>query len=335
MIGRRAWCLAALAAAPSARAAGRSVLDMAGRRVELPARIQRIVTLGSLPVLNTFVFAFGRGHQIVNGLADFDRPHWKFQHVFAPQLRGQPTMQHINRDPIPEALLRAEPDVVLTMHREPVQRLAALGLKVIFLNWREPEDVKACITLLGQVFAADERARAYRRWFDGTLERVRQSLHGLAVAERPRALYLQPETLTQPRLIAEWWIPAAGGTSVSADGRRTETRTLTLEQVLAWDPDRLFLTTTQALRRVTGDAAFAGLRAARNGRLHVVPTGAHTWSNRTAEQPLTVLWATRALHPTRVPWLDLAAEAERFYADFFGVRLSGVQIAEILGGAAA
>ena len=49
----------------------RSVKDMAGRTVELPRRIDRVVTLGSLPVLNSFVFTMGEGRTIVNGLADF------------------------------------------------------------------------------------------------------------------------------------------------------------------------------------------------------------------------------------------------------------------------
>jgi len=312
--------------------ATRQVTDMAGRSVRLPMRIERVVTLGSLPVLNSFVFTLGEGHKIVNGLADFARPHWKYQRVFAPQLVGQPTMQLPNREPIAEAILAASPDVVLTLHREAVDRLADFGIPVVYLAWREPEDVKACMRLMGEVFSKPQVARAYQQWFDGTLARVDQGLAGLAPAQRPRVLYLQPETLTQPRLIAEWWIPAAGGISLSDDGRRTESRSFSLEQLLLWDPEILILTTPQAVKHVRTDGAFAGLRAVRENRLHVVPVGAHTWSNRTAEQPLTVLWAARTFHPRRFAQWDLAAEARRFYADFFGTRLTDAQIAEILSG---
>ena len=58
--------------------AARTVTDMAQRRVALPARIERVVTLVSLPVLNSFVFTLGEGRRIVNGLADFAKPHWKY-----------------------------------------------------------------------------------------------------------------------------------------------------------------------------------------------------------------------------------------------------------------
>ena len=315
-----------------AQPAARKVVDMAGREVDLPATIQRVVTLGSLPVLNSFVFTMGEARTIVNGLADFDKPHWKYQNVFAPQLPGQPTMQLPNREPQVEAILQAQPDVVLTLHRDAVDRLAALGVRVVYLAWREPEDAQSCMTLMGQVFGKPEVAMAYQQWFQGSLAGVRSGLKGLADSQRPRVLYLQPDTLTQPRLIAEWWIPAAGGISVTSDGRRTESRSFSLEQVLAWDPDVMILTTPQAVKLVSTEGAFAGLRGVRSGGLHVAPVGAHTWSNRTAEQPLTVMWAARTLHPQRFASLDVAAQAQAFYAKFFGVRLSDAQVAEILSG---
>ena len=305
---------------------------MAGRRVALPARIERIVTLGSLPVVNSFVFTMGEGRRIVNGLADFARPHWKYQTVFAPQLAGQPTMQQPNREPNFEALLRAQPDVVLTMHRESLDRLAALGIPVIYLAWREPEDVKACMTLLGQVLGKPEVAQRYERWFDATLARVQDGLRGVSAPQRPRVLYLQPENLTQPRLIAEWWIPAAGGVSVSDDGRKTESRSFTFEQILLWNPDILILSSPLALQRVQQDRTYARLKAVRSGQLHLVPVGAHTWSNRTAEQPLTVLWGAKTFHPTRFASLNMAVEARQFYRDFFGHALSEAGLAEILSG---
>jgi len=315
-----------------ALAADRVVIDMARRHVSLPARIDRVVTLGSLPVLNSFVFTMGEGRTLVNGLADFARPHWKYQTLFAPNLVGAPTLQLPNREPNVEAILLARPDVVLTMQRESVGPLEARGVKVVFLAWRKPEDVKACMTILGEVFGKPEVAARYRRYFDATLERVAEALRPVTAAERPRVLYLQPGTLTQPRLIAEWWIPAAGGISVTDDGRTAESRTFSLEQVLLWDPDILIVTDPKDVTLVANDRLFRQLKAVQGGRVHVVPVGAHTWSNRTAEQPLTVLWAAKTFHPARFPALDLAAETASFYREFFGYTLSEAEVREILSG---
>ncbi len=310
----------------------RTVTDMAGRRVVLPARLERVVTLGSLPVINSFMFTMGEGSRIVNGMADYGKPHWKYQYVFAPQLKGQPAMQLPDRSPNMEALLKGRPDVVLTMNRESVDGLAALNIPVIFLNWQEPEDAKICMTLMGEVFGKPDVAQRYVRWFDSTLVRVESSLRDLPKEQRPRVLYMQPDNLTQPRLIAEWWITAGGGFSVSADGRKTETRSFTQEQLLLWDPEVLILSSPAALDMVRTGKNFSTLKAVKTGRLHLAPAGAHTWSNRTAEQPLTVLWAAKTFHPTRFASLNVMAEARQFYKDFFGTPLTDAQLSEMLSG---
>ena len=334
---RRRWLLTLvlLGASPAALRASetRSVIDMAGRTVRLPARIERVVTLGSLPVLNSFVFTLGEGRTIRNGLADFGTsPHWKYQTVFAPHLARQPTMQQPNREPNLEAILLAAPDVVLTMHRASVDLLKGTGIPTIFLAWREPEDVKACMALLGEVFRKPDVAARYRRYFDDTLGRVAATLKAVPASARPKLLYMHPETLTQPRLIAEWWIPAAGGISVTNDGRNAESRSFTIEQVLLWDPDIVIVTGPKDVLALGADRTLRQLKAVRQGRVYVVPVGAHTWANRTAEQPLTVLWAAKTFHPERFAALDLAVEVKAFYREFFRHELTAAQIAEILSG---
>ncbi|MCK6425586.1 MAG: ABC transporter substrate-binding protein [Burkholderiaceae bacterium] len=318
--------------APARPLARRQVVDQAGRAVELPGRIERLVTLGSLPVLNSFVIALGAGERLVNGLADFDRPTWRLQRLFAPQIIAGPTLQQPDRQPRLEALLAVRPDLVLTLHRDAADRLAALGLPVLWLRWRDPQDVRACMALLGEVLG---RAEAARRWldrFDAVLRRLQQRLGDVAPAGRPSALYLQPQTLTQPRRIAEWWIAAAGGRSVSDDGRSGESRSFSFEQLLAWDPQVLFVGSRQARDRLRREPAFARLQAVRRDRLAVAPAGLHSWANRTAELPLTLLWAARVLHPARLADLDLAAEAQDFYAQLCGRRLTPPRIGGVLAG---
>lgn len=311
----------------------RVVTDMAGRRVSLPARIRRVATIGSVPVINTFLFALGEGHTIVNGLPDFARkPRWKYQTVFAPTMSGRPSLQGANREPDIERLLAARPDVVFTMDRPSVDILERHGIKVIFLYWREPEDVKEAMRLVGQVFGREDRAAEYIRYFDTILEEVRRRTSAVAPEARPRVLYFAVKTLTQPHLIAEWWIEAAGGVSVTNNGRTTESFAFSPEQLLAWNPDVLTVSQPGEIEQVYRDLRFQGLKAVVHRRVYTTPMGAHLWAQRTVEQPLTVLWAAKTFYPELFADVDLERAVQDFYARFFGHRLSEEEVREILSG---
>ena len=94
-----------------AQTATRTVTDMAQRAVILPVQIRKVATIGSVPVINSLMFAMGAGDMIVNGLPEpFARQQrWKYQTVFAPTMANKPQLQGPDRAPDIEALLTVEP----------------------------------------------------------------------------------------------------------------------------------------------------------------------------------------------------------------------------------
>ncbi len=310
----------------------RVLIDMAGASVAVPQHVERVVTVGPIPVLNSLIFAVGAGQRIANGLGVFARqPRWRYQTVFAPQIATLPALQNANYTPDIEALLKSAPDAVLTMDRVSAERLRRAGLPALYLAWSQPEEVKTVVRLLGQLFSRPEAAERYAERFDSILSGVAARLRQGALT-RPRVLYFTPATLTQPHLIAEWWIPAAGGVSVTDDGRSVESRSFTMEQLLFWNPEILIVASRKEAETVLHEPRFASLAAVRAKQVLVAPCGAHTWANRTSEQPLTVLWAAQRFHPALFANLDVTKETQRFYRDIFGVTLSVAQVEEILAG---
>ena len=309
------------------------VTDMAGRKVKIPRQIRSIATLGPVPVLNGFLFAFGEGGKIVNGLPDFARsPRYKYQGVFAPTLATKPKMQGNNREPNLEELLKSSPDLVLTMDRESIEPLERNGLAVVYLSWRQPEDVKRLMRLLGEVLNKRSSAEQYCRYFDQTVARVRHTVGSLAPGKRPKVLFCSLKSLTQQHLIAEWWIDTAGGVSVTNNGRTTESFTFSLEQMLFWDPDILIVATPDDLKEIYRDPRYGKMKAVTAHRVYVAPIAAHLWANRSVEQPLTLLWAAKTFYPQQFKGMDLHREVRRFYEKFFHYRLSDRQVTEILNG---
>lgn len=310
--------------------AERPFTDMMGRTVTVPDKVSRVVTIGPVPVLNSFIFALGEANSIINSPPpNLGGPRWWLQSLIAPTAARGPVVQN-GDGPNVEGVVAAAPDVVLTMDRRTVDMLARTRVPVIYLSWRQPEDVKAVIRLLGALYVKPEAAEAYGRYFDDVLARVDARTAALREDQRPRVLYAQLKRLSQPHQIAEWWIAKAGGRSVTNDNRSAEAFNFTIEQLLAWDPEVIIVGNNDDVAAAYADKRMAGISAIKHRRVHVVPMGAHLWGNRTAEQPLTVLWTAKTIYPELFSDIDMRHEVAAFYRAFFKIELQPDQIADIL-----
>jgi iron complex transport system substrate-binding protein len=310
----------------------RTITDMAGRSVVVPDYVARVATLGSVPPLNSLLFAVGASDRLVSGLPPRfgENPRWSFQKIFAPQLADAPLIEAQNREPDLEAILALDPDVILTTYPAMADALARIGVPAVVIEWQEPGDVKAAMELIGDLVGKGTEATAYIDYFDGVLARVTAISRSLPDEGKPRVLYFEPETISQPHLIAEWWIAQAGGVSVSDDGRSQEVLTFNIEQVLAWNPDVILVPQLKDVGKVFGNALLKDVPAVAAGRVFPLPVVAHTWGNRTAEQPLTVLWAATTINPEAFRGIGLKEEVARFYAMIFAHPLDDETVTAIL-----
>lgn len=311
-----------------------ALVDMAGRQVELPANVRSVATIGSVPVLNSLVFAAGAGNRIVNGLSgNLDGPMWKYQEIFSPGMSGRPVLQNGARTPDLEAIMKAQPDAVLTMDLGTVAAMERIGIPVLYLSWKDPDDVKKAVMIVAALFGRSEIGKEYARYFDDVLERIRTRLRSLPESRRPGVLYCSSlKDMTQPHLIVEWWIEAAGGRSVTSDGRKAENLSYSLEKVLLWNPDVLLLPDMKEVGNAYADQRLKTIKAVANGKVYASPVAAHLWAHRTAEQPLMVLWAAKKFFPDEFADLDLESEMHDFYLKFFGYQMSRSEAKKILKG---
>lgn len=312
-------------------ALARDIVDMTGRKVAVPDKIERVITLGSVPVINSFVFAVGKADTLTMGLpVRFSPKRWSWQFVFAPQLKSGPDLQDANYAPDVEKILSVQPHVALTFERTTADILSANGVPTVLLRIQTPDDVKAGVKLVGQLLGNQAIGEEYAKYFDATLARIAAKVDPMPAGKRPTALYLNPANMTQPHLVAEWWLRAGGARSVTDDGRSEEVLTLSTETVVGANPDFIVLSDPAHIEPLKKDSTLSKLDAVKNGRILVAPMGAHTWGNRTVEQILTVLWAASAFHPDQFPHAELVKEVKTFYATFFRKELTDGQVEDIL-----
>jgi iron complex transport system substrate-binding protein len=311
----------------------RTITDMVGREVTLPAEIKRIAAVGPVPVLNTFIFTMGEGEKIVNGLPGFAKnERWKYQTVFAPHLVNLPTIQESRTSPNIEELIKLEPDVVFTMDEQMAKAVANAEMNAVVLSWTEPEDVKKTIKLVGEVLNKKAQADEYVKYFDAKVEKISKAVSTIPEEKRPRVLYANMESMSAPHEISDWWIETAGGNSVAKVIREGKQMNFSVEQLLKWDPEIIIVSTPNDVKILNEDARYQKISAVANKKIYPTPMGAHVWAHRSAEQPLILMWAAKTIHPDTFKDLDVEQEAIDFYKKFFGYSMNKTEIQEILSG---
>lgn len=309
-----------------------TVTDMKGREVEIPAEITSIATFGACGVLNTFLETMGSGDLIVNDMApNFTKSKkWAMQYEFAPQISGAPVLQNSDGEILIEDTIALDPDLCFTMGGAMVDTLEGAGMNVVYFNWDTGDELKAAITLLGQILQKEELAAQYCDYFDETVAKAEALVADLDESEKKTVVYGDVTSFSNPHMISEWWITEGGGISVTEEMHTEQSLTYTLEDLLLWNPDVMFVTSNQA-EELQADSQLAEITAVKDGAIYTIPCVGHVWGNRSTEQPLVILWTIYHLYPDLYSYDDFAEDISYFYHTFFNYDLSDEQIEKIIG----
>lgn len=128
-------------------------------------------------------------------------------------------------------------------------------------------------------------------------------------------------------------IAAAGGRNVAAAAGQGGLARVSLEQVLAWNPDVILTQDPAFAARARRDPAWRALSAVRNGRVHCAPTLPFGWLDGPpgVNRLIGLPWLLALLHrePARVRALPATVSA--FYRLFYGIKLTATQRDRLLG----
>ena len=315
--------------------AGLEVTDALGRRVSLPGPPRRIAVTGragfmisdaayAFPEARERLVAVGRGAtRAARGSAPLLDPGFSRKAVFGPESG-------------PEQVAALTPDLVL-MKRALASRmeapLGALGIPALFLDFETPDDFSRDIETWARSWGMPPvRGRSF-----GTTSRDgRGSPKPLVTSARRQGRACSCSTRTERDGDVAFNVPPAGWMQTAivrlAGGRPIWTDSalgkgwakVGFEQIAAWNADRILLVTysgdADAIRaRLSADSQWPGLRAVRDGGLSTFPGDLHSWDQPTTRWILGLLWLAKALHPARLPGLDIPAEVRSFYREVYGV----------------
>jgi iron complex transport system substrate-binding protein len=321
---------------PTPVGAVKTVVDMSERKVIVPAEIHRVAALEVLGYEKMFLL--GQSNKLA--LMNATKPPW--------MERTNPKVKQIPKflnEPNAEALLNMNVDLALFSYdpEKTRNKLDSIGIpgvvsqpsgQIIGDAKTFQETMKRNMRLYGDIMGSEAKQRAedWCNYFDERVGYVTSRVASIPPGQRPHAYYLRgPSALmTQGRNTHTlWYGEMAGGEMLSKNLPFISRGRVSMEDILAWDPEYIFVGRQYSPDLVLKDKRWQDVRAVREGKVYQDPEGVFFWDG-SSEGVLLMEFMAQKMYPYLFRDLDMKKEIQNYYARFYNYKLTDVEADKIL-----
>ena len=317
-----------------ARAA--NVTDSAGRAIVILDRVERVFAAGPPAAILLYTLA---PEQLLGWTRSLEPAQCEFLGAGAcdkpevGRLTGRGNTTNL------EVLLKLKPDLILDFGTlndtyislaDKVQEQT--GIPYALLDGRF-NAAAAVYRKLGELTKRQREAEELARFADRIITTVKSQVDKVAAAEQPRVYYARGPRGLETGLggsINVETIEFLGARNVAAE-RKGGMATVSIEQVLAWNPDVVITIEPAFAASVRNDPVWAPVKAVQTGRVYLSPTMPFGWVDfpPSVNRLIGLLWLGKVLYPDRFPE-DLRPITREFLQRFYHMAPTDAQIDRIL-----
>lgn len=315
--------------------------DSTGREVELPRNITRVASAG--PLANIMLYAVKP--EVIVGWSSkpsksaqkyIDKAYWELPEYG----KFYDNTADFNR----EALMASAPEVIIDVgewdeeYKADLDTLQEqLGIPVILVE-ANLEQNPAAYRTIGELLGEPERGDALASYCEEVLADAKVKAASIPEAERKTVYYGEKDTGLSTilsgtihsqiyELVGAKIVVDAGSAQVQQGGG-----TVSMEQVLAWNPDVIMFAKDSIYDTVASDASWSALNAIKNGAYYEIPTEPYNWLGRPPgpNRMLGVRWLGNLLYPDVFDY-DIEKEVKDFFSLFYRYDLTDAEVQDLLG----
>ncbi|MEP3688434.1 MAG: iron ABC transporter substrate-binding protein [Sulfitobacter dubius] len=327
-----------LMALPILPAHARTIVDSAGRTVEIPEDVNTVFAAG--PPASILVYIMKP--EALTGWPRALRPEER-DYIAAPYRDLPETGRLTGRggEANLERVLEIQPDLIIDFGsvRDTYIDLAnrvqeQTGIPYILIDGRF-ENTPEALRLLGEALGVPERGEELAADVEATFARIDAILEDVPEEERPRVYLARgPEGLEtgMKGSINTEIIERAGGRNVADDGGATRGLVqASMEQVIVANPDTIVTWDPNFYDKVFDDPLWQGIDAVQTGRVYLSPTAPFGWIDRppSLNRMMGLIWMAGLLYPEQ--WQgDLREDTRAFYKLYYQVDLTDDELERLL-----
>lgn len=323
-----------------------AITDHAGRQVEVPAQIDRVVVTDILPMASVLTVFLGSADKIV-GIhpSSMSAAESGLLGELFPEILEADTSFMAGGDLNVEQLLNLDPDVVLVnaSSTELISAIENAGLTAVGISpskWDYDilETYDQWIALLSQMFPESSKSEEISAYSKEVYGLVQERVKDIPEEEKKSILFLynydDNQIITSGKhFFGQYWADAIGGRNAAEEVEAENSNAvISMEQVYQWDPDVILITNFTTAQpddlynNTIGSNDWSSVKAVTDGQVYKMPLGTYRSYTPSADTPVTFLWMAKTVYPELFEDIDITAEVRDYYQELYGVTLTDEQI---------
>ncbi|ATU08287.1 ABC transporter substrate-binding protein [Methanohalophilus portucalensis] len=319
----------------------RSITDMAGRTVTIPADVDKAVATSPPATMLIYMLApqkLAGWNFMPQGSQTYLKPEYQTLPViggwFGKQDGNYETIISMGPDIIFEGY-NSGGDVNSTINERQKKfgTIPVVGIESTI----DAMEYEKSIKFMGDVLREEERAGQLISFYKGTLNNVTVKVSQIPEDERKRVYYAEGTNglLTDPKGSPHsQLIEICGGVNVAecpieqGYGKSA----VSIEQVLQWDPEVIITGDRKFYENVYEDPLWQDITAIKNDEVYLFPDAPFCWFDRPpgVNRIIGIPWTAKVLYPQEFSDLDLRSHVKEFYSEFYHYELSEDEIDGLL-----
>ncbi|WP_242966770.1 ABC transporter substrate-binding protein [Desulfosporosinus sp. FKA] len=311
----------------TSQTAEKTIVDMSGKSVKIPSKVNRIVVTCYGGASNEVV-VLGAADKIVGQPS---QENFRQLLKFEPQFKKIPDCGSFDNISV-EEIIKLKPDVVVASVTSPKgnKKLEDAGIPVVtVLTGRATIDgLHKEFKMMGEVLDKESDANALLGFWDNGLKLLKDDTAKLP-ADKKKVYYMLGTPLqTDGTAWGEDLITTVGGVNVSKGlGNANQ---ISVEQLLSWNPDSIIMSSNIGPTKnhfimaddLRNNPQMSNINAVKNNQLYECPIGAFWWDRPSPESILGMMWLAKSLYPDTFANINLEQETKDFFQKFYHYSLT-------------
>ena len=298
----------------------RSIVDMAGREIEIPEKVERVIT--TYTPATQFVMALRADERLVSGSSGL--PNQKIFSKINPMIEQLPSVGSKNKGVNIESIMELNPDLVIMFPHgdgiDTAERLEELGISTIVINPESFNQIMETIDLLGKVFKVREQAervlKQYRK-----IENLAKRTNDIPENEKKKVYFANSKFLDTvgKDILQTDLIEIAGGINPAKNTKKGFIKT-SPEELINWNPDLIIVSQfyRSSLEKLKNNNKYKSISAFENNEIYRIPSNLEPWDYPSPSSALIIPWLAKKLYPEEFTDIDIENIINDFYKEVYG-----------------